>query len=398
MTLRPRFATALGGLVCALFASSLGCAKAPAHPGQLPVGVAVEPADLAAIEQRVAMTVTSTPPSFMKSSGLAGAAGGAHVKLLNAGKHELLLPVPQMADGQVPILYSIRTAPLEVGKEYRLRQREGSNVVVSVQLEGKADQVVQINWSAVILMAGRSVSSNLTNPESFLSPTACVQSGGKEVKALADRLWPSNGTVSGYAASVQGFIQGMKQQTQPRSMDATAILGSGANWICTANANLAAALLRAKSIPARSLATIPTIGRRLEMHRIVEYADRGQWQQFDPSAVQPDIPMKPWQNIIMATTTLGDEDYGMKPRMGSALGCPYGQELEFLDGGMAFWGQDFFWTLGVGLAEFDPGEEATNLARTSWSRFLATGRLTASPIRAASATSAAALIEALRTQ
>lgn len=34
----------------------------------------------------------------------------------------------------------------------------------------------------------------------------------------------------------------------------------------------------------------------------------------------------------------------------SALGCPYGQEIEFFNTEMTFWGQGFFWTMGVAEA------------------------------------------------
>lgn len=394
----PRFATPLTVLASALLVLSPGCSPKTPGGGHLSAGVRLDSSNLAEFQQRTALAVTSAPPSLMKGNGLAGVAGGAHVKLLKAGTQELLLPMPQLADTQIPLVYTITTTPVEVCKEHRLCRREGSNAVVNVQLRGKPGQEVQINWSAVVLIASRSAPPSLMNPDSLLPATACVQAGAKEVQALAGRLWPPNGAGSAYAASIQAFIRGMKQRTQPRAMDALAILGSGANWICTANANLAVALLRTKNIPARSLATIPTVGRRLEMHRIVEFAERGQWQQFDPSSVQTDIPMKPWQNIIMAWTSVEDEDCAMSPRMGSALGCPYGQEIEFLDSGITLWGQDFFWTMGVALAEFDAGDEAVGLARAAWSRFLETGSLSQSQIRAASTTNATALLEALRAQ
>jgi len=65
----------------------------------------------------------------------------------------------------------------------------------------------------------------------------------------------------------------MEQKEQARSLDAVGILKSGQVGICTANANLACALLRVKQIPCRSIAAIPPISRRLEMHRIVEYVE-----------------------------------------------------------------------------------------------------------------------------
>jgi hypothetical protein len=88
----------------------------------------------------------------------------------------------------------------------------------------------------------------------------------------------------------------------------------------------------------------------------------------------------------------------MKPRMGTSLGCPFAQELELLDDGVTLWGKDFFWTMGKPLAEFEASDEAINLARAEWSRFLATGKLGQRQFKAASASDSASFLEALSTK
>jgi hypothetical protein len=180
----------------------------------------------------------------------------------------------------------------------------------------------------------------------------------------------------------------MKRIAQPRSIDALGILKSGENSICTANANLASALMRSKGIACRSIAVIPTTSQRLEMHRIVECAQKDKWFSFDPSSLQNDIPARPWQNIVMSKSTIEDEERAMKPRMGIALGCPYGQEMELLTPGVTLNGQDFFWTIAKPLVEFDSSEDATRLAAKAWSRYRETGVLDASQLNAATAESA----------
>ena len=395
---RRPLAASLAVLISAFVLASSGCSQSPSGTGRFSFEVPIDTASLASLQPHTALAVTSAPPSLMKGSGLAGVVGGAHLKLLKAGRHAVLLPMPQLTESQVPLAYAITTTPMDVGREYHLCRRENSGVVVRLQLEGTPDQEVQINWSATILITGSSASSPATNAASYVSPTACVQSEASAIRVLADKLWPTNGAVRGYAANIQAFVRGMKQQNPPRSMDAVGMLGSGANWICTANANLAVALLRAKHIPARSLATIPTIGQRLEMHRIAEYVEGGAWHQCDPSSLQTNIPMNPWQNIVMAWTTLEDESSAMTPRMGSSLGCPYGQELELLDSGITLWGQDFFWTQGAGLAEFDPRDEAVTLARAAWGHFLQTGKLDQTLLRGASTTDADGLRQWLKTK
>src|SRR5262249_24061540 len=133
----------------------------------------------------------------------------------------------------------------------------------------------------------------------YRTATGCVQSQADEITRLAVDLWPGTGKASDFAAAIQQHIRAMKRQEQPRSLDALGILHSGESGICTANANLASALMRSKGIACRSVAVIPPIGQRLEMHRIVELSDDGRWLPFDPSSLQADIPARPWQHIIM---------------------------------------------------------------------------------------------------
>ncbi len=188
----------------------------------------------------------------------------------------------------------------------------------------------------------------------------------------------------------------MKRVKQPRSLDALGILDSGMNGICTANANLALALMRAKGIPSRSMAVIPPTAQRLEMHRIVEYGDADQGLYFDPSSLHADVPMKPWQTVIMAKTTSADENLSMKPRMGSMPGCPYAQELEILSAGVTLWGQDFFWTKAKRLREIEPEDEAVSLAVDAWNRYLQQGVLSDGQIKAAAASNSTELTETLK--
>ena len=398
LTISMRRAVWFSSLVSALWVAGQGCNRGNADSGNISPGITIEQSRMGAVYEQIAKAMTSAPPRGMKGGGVAGVLGGVRAKVLTAGAHEVLLSLPQLTETQIPLCYAIATTPREAGTQYRLRQRAGSNIVVSVQLNGSQGQEVQINWSALILLVDKPGSPDGSPAEPYLRETACVQSGDKRVKALADRLWPVGGKIGEYAGAIQEFIRSMKQEKQPCSMDALGILESGGNWICTANANLAAALLRAKNIPCRSIAVVPTTGSRLEMHRIVEYFDAGQWSSFDPSSLQKSIPLKPWQNIIMARTTIADEELAMKPRMCSSLGCPYAQEIEFLDGGVSLWGNDFFWTMGKPLAEFGASDKAIVLVKNEWNRFLGSGELSQAQLRLATATNAAGFLEALETK
>jgi hypothetical protein len=146
--------------------------------------------------------------------------------------------------------------------------------------------------------------------------------------------------------------------------------------------------MRAKDIPCRTVAVIPPVSQRLEMHRIVEFHDGKHWVPFDPSGLTADVPAKPWQNIIMARTTTADEEAAMKPRMGAMLGCPYGQEAELLTAGVSLFGSDFFSTRAVPLAKFDVSEAVAGRAARAWARTLGTGAVTAGQLRAVAASTA----------
>lgn len=384
-------------LAVAAFAASMGCDGCHAGgPGNDSAGVVIQQSGLSPLQDQTAKAVASAPSRAMNKGGLVGVLGGARVRLLTTGRHELLLPMPQLTEMQTPVCYAIIITPREAGQECRIRPRGGSNVIVVVQLEGSRGQEVKIDWSSIILMANEPFSLDRTLPEPYLKPTSCAQCEAQVVRTLAGKLWPTNGSIAGYAASIQDYIRSIKQQRPPRSLDALGILESGGNWICTANANLAVALLRSRSIAARSIAVIPPTGQRLEMHRIVAYFDGGQWRTFDPSSLQKDIPLRSWQDVVMSKTTIADENIAMKPRMGSSLGCPYGQELELLDRNITLSGRDFFWSMGKPLAEFEASDEAINLAKKEWGRFLETGKPSQKQIRAASARDSAAFLEALR--
>lgn len=373
-----------------------GCSSETVISQELSTGIFIKQEGMEALHEELVASVTSGTAKVMMQPGLVAVQGGAHVKLLKAGTNEILLPLPQLADGQVPICYFIHSTPEDASTAFRLCERDHSNFVVRVQLKGDRNQEVQIDWSALVLVAGKMVSLNGTDSDSYRHSTACVQSESNEIKSLAEKLWPQNSQVKDYAGNIQRFIREMKPRKQPRSLDALGILDCGANGICTANANLALALLRAKGIASQSMAVIPPISQRLEMHRIVEYADENQWLAFDPSSLHTDVPMKPWQCVIMAKTTIADENLAMTPRMGSMVGCPYGQEFELMSTGVTLWGQEFFWTIAKPLAEFQPDDDAITLATESWKQYLQKGQLSQGQITARTATSSTELLESLK--
>jgi hypothetical protein len=348
-------------------------------------------------EQRavLAKRIEAAPQKRMTAAGLAGAMGEVRVTVTAAAPQEILLPIPQLADAQVPLAFFVDSTPPDAVTDFRLRTRDEGNVVLVVRLAGKR-QEVRVAWSAVVLLAPREVTANATKPEPYRAATACVQAKADEVAKLAEQWWPKSGKADEFAANIQKNVAGLKRLDRPKSLDALGILKSGENGICTANANLAAAVMRAKGVACRSVAVIPPIGMKLEMHRTAEYHAGGRWHPFDPSSVTPDVPSKPWQNVIMSKTTVADEQAAMKPRMGVMVGCPYAQELELLTPGVNLFGADFFFTIAKPLAEFEPADEVAKAAAAAWAKYLGTGALTPAQAKAAAATTAADFAAALK--
>lgn len=378
--------TATGAVLFGLTCAAVGADS--------PSGTVIRQTGLADAQTELEKRISAAPKTGMTGSGLAGVMGGARFRLFADGPQDALLPIPQLADGQVPVSFFVRSIPADAA-EFRLEKRDGGDMVLRARLTGKGRDV-RLAWAAVVLVAPRIGPRNETSAEPYRRATKCVQAGADEITKLAGATWPKSGKAAEFAASIQRHIRDMKRTERPLSLDAVGILRSGENGVCTANANLAAALMRSKGIACRTVAVIPPISQRLEMHRIVEFADDGRWVPFDPSSLTIDIPARPWQNIVMARTTPADEDRAMTPRMGAMLGCPYGQEAELVTPGVTLLGADFFWTVGTPLADFEPTQEAARAAARGWTRFLHEGTLTPGQVEAGSARSAAELAESLK--
>jgi hypothetical protein len=355
------------------------------------------PAGNTVISEAIKTVEAAGPRPTMHGTGLAGAMGGVNLKAQRDGTYDVRLPLPQLVGGQVPVCYSLDAKPKTALTACRLQERKDGNVFLNLTLNVNKGQDVTIEWSSVVLIVAKPILENRNAPEAFRTPTACAQADDPQIKELAAKLWPATGSAREYAASIQEFISGMEPRKRPMSLDALGILASGYNTICTANANLACALMRAKQVACRSMAALPTLSRRFEMHRIVEYFDNGTWVPFDPSRVYADIPLKPWQNIIMVKTSVEDEQTSMKPRPGAMRGCPFGQEAEFARPGLNLFGQAFFWTIAVPLAEFEVTDGAAALTAGHWRRFLETGTLSAAQFKAASTRNVGQYLEAMKT-
>ncbi len=321
----------------------------------------------------------------MNESGLAVVLGGAELKLLQSrGHQEIILPIPQQAPAQIPIQYALVAEPAKAARDLRLCRRGKQNMVVRLKLKGNQNDVIKLRWAAIVLLTD---APNKASPDSvrhYQKESACVQSKAKPIATLSSSLGDASDPES-FATSIQKHVREMEHKGQVRSMDALGMLEAGANWICTANANLAAALLRHQKIASRTLAVVPVNGQRLEMHRAVEFVRDGHWLGFDPSGVHADVPLPSRNQVVMAITTIADEEVAMKPRMAVAPGAPYGHEIEMLSQRVALHGKEFFWTSAKPLAHFKVSSKTAAAAGRAWETFLRTGKRSLSQRRAGAA-------------
>ena len=391
-TTRPLTVLARGALLALLASPTNPTTAHAAAPAQVqskapPKGVVIAQEGLEAQRLEIARRIEAVPRQRMKANGLAGAMGGARVKVLQEASQMIEFAIPQLTDGQVPISLAFAVNPPDALIDLRLSSGSGGNTVVVARLTDKP-QEVQITWASVVLVTSWNTTPDQTASAPYLAASPCVQSKSEQVAKLADALWPASGKPADFAANIQRHIAGMKRERQPMSLDALGILASGDNSICTANSNLAAALMRAKGVPCRTIAVIPPLGLRFEMHRTSEYADGGRWVPFDPSSVHSEIPARSWHGIVLAKTTIKDEQVAMMPRPSTMRGVPRGQSVELLTSGLQLTGSDYLWSIAAPLAEFEASEDATHAAAQAWKRYLDTGSLAPTQLEAGSAKTA----------
>ncbi len=98
-----------------------GCGTENQGPQNVTPGVVIRQQGMDAMHEELAAMISSPSTETMTRPGLVGALGGMHVKLLQTGMQEVILPMPQLVDGQVPISFYIRSTPRDAAVEYRIQ-------------------------------------------------------------------------------------------------------------------------------------------------------------------------------------------------------------------------------------------------------------------------------------
>src|SRR5688500_3620277 len=137
---------------CMAIATSLGTDERTSQ------GVALQTEKSAEHHAAFVKRIDSSPAAVMKNYGLAAAQGGAMVRVTSNRPQEILIPIPQMVDGQIPVSYFVAGTPSDAVTGYRLWDRGDGNVFLRVRLVGKS-QEVSLNWSSVVLIVPASEKS-----------------------------------------------------------------------------------------------------------------------------------------------------------------------------------------------------------------------------------------------
>jgi hypothetical protein len=149
-----------------------------------------------------------------------------------------------------------------------------------------------------------------------------VQSADPDIKAKAEELAKGTDDIETYAKRVIEFTT--RNPMRPElfgALDAKNALRCGSS--CTGRANLAAALMRARGIPARTVAHLPTWSGPLFCHWMIEYWHPGVgWVSMEPTLNQPQPP--PWGVVVINVANPADEDEAFKweLRNGVMAGVP----------------------------------------------------------------------------
>jgi hypothetical protein len=223
-------------------------------------------------------------------------------------------PIPGLYREQVPLTFDITTIPANALKNYRIHKREdGGNWVCEATIKPPSEGAI-ITWESLVLVSGRKEptlpKAKVSAPQAvaqWTRSTACVQSADPEIRAKSEQLASGAGDVESYVRQVIAFTSANRGAGKRfDALDAKSALGCGGS--CTSRANLAAALLRAHGIPARTLSYLPAwyCGPLFE-NWLVEYWHPNVgwvWVESTVAKFQP----SPNELVVLAVSNPDDED------------------------------------------------------------------------------------------
>jgi len=232
----------------------------------------------------------------------------------------LTFPIPGTYRDQVPLTFDVHVEPPGALKSYRwVRRADQRNWLCEVTVAPTKEGAL-VRWEALVLV-GRGKNDPLPRADRPEAPeeaapwtrsTACVQSDDPAIRDKANELAKGTEGVEPYARRVIEFTshnQG-KAGVAFDALDARKALDCGGS--CTSRANLAAALLRARGIPARTVAHLPTWSGPLYEHWLVEYWHPGAGWVWLESSLGRFRPL-PCTLVVLGVANPEDEDRAFDP-------------------------------------------------------------------------------------
>ncbi|MHC4599425.1 MAG: transglutaminase domain-containing protein [Planctomycetota bacterium] len=235
----------------------------------------------------------------------------------------VILPLPMERDGQAPLAVEVTTDPPHALKGWKTASRTGPNRVARVTLAGgRKGQEFRLILHGYVLATlrdykGLDDSLPLTRYKSlprdvkvWLRSSSIVQARSSGIKKQAKKIQAKTlGELVAGLGRVMGEIEKGYEREFGTRWDA--VSGLSERTGCCGAANLAAALLRARGVPARILAGYPAWSSALATHYVVEYYAPGfGWVLYD-SASGLDRA-HPCRQIHVSEVTLADEKESKK--------------------------------------------------------------------------------------
>jgi transglutaminase-like putative cysteine protease len=228
-------------------------------------------------------------------------------------------PIPGTYREQVPLSFTVQTQPPSALRSFRWVLRpDGINWLCEVTVAPPAKGAI-VKWESYVLVGARKdgpMSIGLkpeVPPEAaaWTHSTACVQSDDPAIRAKAEELAKGAHGIASYVKRVIAFTSTNQGKGAPFDrLDARRALDNGGS--CTSRANLAAALLRAHGIPARTLSHLPAWAPKLYEHWLVEYwhPDMGWvWAESTLNIFRP----QPWTLVVLNVANPEDENKAFDP-------------------------------------------------------------------------------------
>lgn len=262
------------------------------------------------------------PIASLQGPGVIHLTMQAPVKAFGASQTgTVTIPMPGLYRDQVPLDFHMTALPKNALRGYVLARRpDGLNWVCRAVVTPPKRGML-LRWTSDVLVFERPAAllpkvplpASAPPGNAWTQATVCVQSGDPAIRAKAQELAQGNPDTETYVRRVLAFTA-TNRGTGARfdSLDAAKALTCGGS--CTNRANLAAALLRARNIPARTVSHMPawSQGNPFYEHWLTEYWHPGiGWVSIEPTLgiMQP----SPTEIAVLSVSSLADENRALDP-------------------------------------------------------------------------------------